>query len=114
MHLLNRLLHRPPSISPAAAAAGMEDGTLTLVDVREPRETAAGCAPGARRIPLGQLRQHLPALAGSAGPVAFVCQSGMRSARAAREAARAGVDARNVTGGMRAWTQAGLPVRRPR
>jgi rhodanese-related sulfurtransferase len=38
----------------------------------------------------------------------------MRSARAASAAARAGVDARNVQGGMRAWSQAGLPVRRPR
>ena len=53
--------------------------SLTLVDVREPSETAAGCARGARRIPLGQLPGHLDELAQAGTPVASVCQSGMRS-----------------------------------
>jgi len=114
MALLRRLLHQPPTITPATAAAGVADGSLLLVDVREPSETATGYARGARRIPLGQLAGSLDELAAAGTPVAFVCQSGTRSARAASAAGRAGIDARNVQGGMRAWSQAGLPVRRPR
>jgi rhodanese-related sulfurtransferase len=44
--------------------------------------------------------------------VAFVCRSGARSARATRAAAKAGLDAVNVSGGVIAWTRAGLPLTR--
>ncbi len=114
MGLFRRTSTKPSTITPAAAAAGVADRSLTLVDVREPSEWAAGCARGARRIPLGQLPSHLDELAQAGTPVAFVCQSGMRSGRAAKAAAKAGIEARNVAGGMRAWTQAGLPTRRAR
>lgn len=98
------------SLSPAEAAAGLADGTLCLVDVREPDEFAAVHAPGARPVPLGQLGAALADLAAGGLPVAFVCRSGGRSARATRQARAAGVDAHNVRGGMTAWEQAGLPT----
>jgi adenylyltransferase/sulfurtransferase len=41
-------------------------------------------------------------------PVAFICQSGRRSAMAATAARRAGLDAHNVSGGMTAWERHGL------
>jgi len=89
------------------ALAGHEAGRLVLVDVREDSERARGFAPGSRHLPLGRLKQRLGELP-SDRPVAFICQSGRRSAMAATAARRAGLDAHNVSGGMTAWERHGL------
>jgi rhodanese-related sulfurtransferase len=78
--------------------------------VREPGEFAEVHAPRARLIPLGRLGAALADLAAEGVPVAFVCRSGARSARATRQARAAGDDAHNVRGGMIAWERAGLPT----
>jgi rhodanese-related sulfurtransferase len=109
MGLLSRL-RGAGALEPAEAAAGAEDGTLLLVDVREDVEFRAGHAPTARNVPLGALADGLDELAAAGTPVAFVCRSGARSAQATRQARAAGVEARNVRGGMIAWKRAGLPV----
>jgi rhodanese-related sulfurtransferase len=86
-----------------------EKGAL-LIDVREPGEWTAGHASGARHIPLGQLDKHLAGLPRDR-ELLFICQSGMRSARAVARARAAGLDkARNVKGGLSAWQRAGLPL----
>lgn len=59
---------------------------------------------------LVMLPAQLPELAGSDVPVAFICRSGGRSKAALGLAERAGVDGRNVAGGMIAWQRAGLPI----
>jgi rhodanese-related sulfurtransferase len=41
-----------------------------------------------------------------------ICRSGNRSARVVDVLTAAGIDARNVAGGMQAWVAAGLPVAR--
>jgi rhodanese-related sulfurtransferase len=97
--------------SPSAAAQAARSGELVLVDVREPGERARGYAPGSRHLPLGQLKARLGELPADR-PVAFVCQSGRRSAMATTAARRAGLDARNVEGGMTAWERAGLDMTR--
>ena len=80
-----------------------------LLDVREPEEFAAGHAPGARSVPLGQLGQRLDELTGS-HTVVCVCRSGSRSATAAEALVAAGYDAINLVGGMLAWAAEGLPI----
>ena len=78
-----------------------------LVDVREDDEWLDGHAPGALHVPLGRLTaEALPA----GRPVYCICRSGNRSGLAVQALAAAGVDARNVSGGMQAWIAAGLPV----
>lgn len=99
---------RVPSLTPAEAHAALRRGELRLVDVREPAEVIRGRVPGAESIPLRELGARLPELA-AGGRVAFLCRSGSRSALAVRAAARAGVDAVNVRGGVVAWARAGLP-----
>ena len=94
------------------ALAGHESGRLALVDVREDSERARGFAPGSRHLPLGQLKQRLGELPADR-PLAFICQSGRRSAMAATAARRAGLDAHNVSGGMTAWEQQGLDTTTP-
>jgi rhodanese-related sulfurtransferase len=102
------LFRRSKSLTPAEAAARHQRGELQLVDVREHAELAEASVPGATHIPLGQLAARLDEL--DSRPVAFVCRSGSRSALATRAAARAGLDATNVRGGLIAWARAGLPL----
>ena len=106
-------LRRPPvpALDVREASARVADGTLDLVDVREPAEIAEACVDDARNIPLGDLADVLRQL-DRARPVAFLCRSGARSSMAARAAAAAGFDAANVRGGIVAWADAGLPLSR--
>jgi len=80
-----------------------------VVDVREPYEFDAAHAHGAQLIPLGELRERLAEVPRGA-PVYVICAAGGRSAQGAAFLAQSGVDAVNVTGGMTAWQQAGLPT----
>ena len=91
------------------ALAAQKAGRVVLVDVREDSERGRGFAPGSRHLPLGELKQRLGELP-TDRPVAFICQSGRRSAMAATAARRAGLDAHNVTGGMTAWQRQGLHI----
>jgi rhodanese-related sulfurtransferase len=102
------LFHRSKSFTPAEAAAAHGRGELQIVDVREAAELAEASVHGAIHIPLRQLGGRLGELDGR--PVAFLCRSGSRSALATRAASRAGLDAANVSGGIVAWSRAGLPV----
>jgi rhodanese-related sulfurtransferase len=101
------LSKRKSTMDVAEVLAGHEAGRLVLVDVREDSERARGFARGSRHLPLGQLEQRLGELPADR-PVAFICQSGRRSATAATAARRAGLDAHNVAGGMTAWERHGL------
>ena len=85
-----------------------------LIDVRTPAEFAEGHLVGARNLDWtgGALETAMPGLDKGA-PVLLYCASGRRSA-AAREAMQvAGFsDAKDLEGGIRAWSGAGLPVER--
>jgi len=95
-----------PHVDLASALVAQSEGA-TLIDVREPHETATGVIPGAVTIPLGSLLAD-PAQAGS-GPVVVVCQVGARAVRAARTLQQAGIAASVLAGGMTAWDAAPRP-----
>jgi rhodanese-related sulfurtransferase len=98
-------------VTPAEARRRAQAGSL-LLDVREPAEWAAGRAPGAVLIPLGQLSARLGELPREREIIA-VCRSGNRSGAATGLLRRAGFSkAVNMAGGMVAWTKQGLPVER--
>ena len=89
-------------------AAAHADGAA-VVDVREPFEYVEGHVPGARLVPLAQL----PTVVGDLPrnrPVYVICASGNRSLAAAQFLARAGIDARSVSGGTGGWARSGRPV----
>ena len=100
---------RKYAIDVVTALAGHESGRLVLVDVREASERARGYAPGSRHLPLAQLKHRLAELP-SDRPIAFICQSGRRSAIALTAARRAGLDAHHVAGVMNAWERQGLDI----
>ena len=82
-----------------------------LVDVCEPAEYANGHAAGARNVPLGQLQSSRDLPSNKSLPVVLVCQSGGRSSRAVRILQGMGyASAHTLTGGLRAWREANLPV----
>src|SRR3954452_6315824 len=82
---------------------GLADGTLVLVDVREPHEFAAGHIPGSLSLPLSAFD---PAQIPDAKRVVFSCAAGIRSARAAEFAQAAGRDIReHYRGGFKDWVE---------
>jgi rhodanese-related sulfurtransferase len=93
---------------PDVPAATVPDD-VWLLDVREDDEWAAGHAPGARHIPLGQLGARVAEVPQDE-LIYVVCRSGHRSGQAAQALAGAGWRAVNVAGGMQQWAAAGLPM----
>ncbi|NAZ83229.1 rhodanese-like domain-containing protein [Kineococcus sp. R8] len=92
-----------------AQTAHTRRADVTVVDVREDEEWAAGHISDARHIPLGQLRTRLGELAPERVLVT-VCRSGKRSAKAHALLTAAGRRVDDLDGGMQAWAAAGLPV----
>ncbi|MEV5833586.1 FAD-dependent oxidoreductase [Nocardia sp. NPDC052112] len=74
------------------------------VDVRSPQEYAAGSIPGARNIPLDELRDRAAEI--PAGRVLVFCQVGQRGNSATRLLTQFGRDAVNLDGGYRTWRDA--------
>lgn len=97
-------------VDPTTAQQMVEAASVTLVDVREDDEWAAGHAPLAVHVPLGELD---PSAHTDMAPLIVVCRSGGRSSKAAAKLADAGLAVHNLAGGMKAWQDAGHPVIRP-
>ena len=97
----------PGQVDVREAARAADAGEVLLVDVREDDEWAAGRAPTALHAPMSRLRQDtLP----RDRPVLALCRVGGRSAAVAEALDQLGYDVANVSGGMLAWSAAGLPV----
>jgi rhodanese-related sulfurtransferase len=98
------------SLTPTQAHELISQGKVDVVDVRDPNEWSDGHIPGARLVPLEQLRLSPEALLQGNG-VMFVCAAGVRSQTAARIAAAHGVaKVYSLSGGTRAWVKAGLEL----
>jgi hydroxyacylglutathione hydrolase len=81
-----------------------------ILDVREPEEYAHGHVPGAISVPQADLATRLDVVPRDR-PVFVICQSGMRSLRAAQFLRQMGYEqVANVPGGTDAWRRAGKPV----
>lgn len=92
---------------------GVDDGSILLIDVREPHEYAAGHIPGAVTHPLSTFDTGaLAALIAEDGrrPV-FSCASGVRSVHAIAAAQAAGIAVdEHYAGGFKDWYSAGETV----
>jgi rhodanese-related sulfurtransferase len=103
--------HQVRNLSPEEVARGIRDGTMLLVDVREPNETAVESYPDAALLPLSSFdAAQIPDPAGKA--VVFACRSGKRSVTASLAAQEQGFPYdSHLAGGIIAWKSAGLPTK---
>jgi rhodanese-related sulfurtransferase len=112
--LVARRLSPMKDVGNVGATQLVNASNAVLIDVREPTEFAAGRLPKAVNIPLSQIRNRGDELARFRGrPVVVYCERGQRSRQAGGVLAKRGLtDVYNLTGGFRAWRDAGLPVER--
>jgi len=83
-----------------------------VIDVCGADEYSAGHVVGAKNVPLADLEARLPVVVkNKALPLIMVCASGARAARAAALAQKLGyANAQVLSGGIKAWSAAGMPV----
>ena len=100
------------TLSAAGAVQLINREKAVIVDVSEAEEFAAAHMTGARNIPLSQLEEKLPtAVKNKQLPLVLLCATGARAVRAEAIAKKLGYEkAQALSGGMKAWREAGLPV----
>ncbi|HEY1625901.1 MAG TPA: rhodanese-like domain-containing protein [Streptosporangiaceae bacterium] len=97
-----------PETIPEVLSTDLPDGVF-LLDVREDDEWAAGHAPEATHVRLGDLAARTAEVPRDS-EVYVICRSGARSAYAAQMLASQGWHAVNVADGMTGWAVAGRPM----
>jgi rhodanese-related sulfurtransferase len=100
-----------PWVNAAQATHLINREDALVVDVREPGEYGAGHVLGARNVPLSRLADAADLGKRKDRPLILYCDSGDRSGKATSLLKKQGF-ARvvNLSGGIGAWQQAGLPV----
>jgi len=101
-----------PWVSTTQATHLINREEALVVDVREANEFASGHVLGAKNLPLARLDASGADLAKrKARPVIVYCDGGERSAKALAALKKQGFTrVANLSGGIAAWQQAGLPV----
>jgi rhodanese-related sulfurtransferase len=102
----------PKEISVTEASEKLAAEDVELIDVRTQDEWDGSRLDGAKHIPLELLTSKASEI-DKEKPVLFYCYSGVRSGMAAEAFAASGFDAYNVTGGIKAWDEAGQPLDPP-
>jgi molybdopterin/thiamine biosynthesis adenylyltransferase/rhodanese-related sulfurtransferase/molybdopterin converting factor small subunit len=96
-----------PETTPEELNARLRAGApVFILDVREPNEFQIARIPGSTLIPLGQLPSRLSELppASDGREIIVHCKSGVRSAKAVGILKEHGIDAKNLKGGILAWS----------
>jgi rhodanese-related sulfurtransferase len=101
--------HLQEDVGPEEAKRLVDAGEVDLVDVREPYEHDAGRIEGARHVEIPQLAAAAQEMDPDR-PVLFYCRSGARSAMATQAFRASGYRAYNLSGGLLAWVDKGLPI----
>lgn len=114
--LLAKLRREVKEISVHQLAEQLEEGNLTLIDIREQSEWDQGHIKSAAFIPRGylelQVERHAP---DRAKPVAVICAGGVRSLLGARDLETMGYqNVVSVAGGFNGWKNAGYAFEVPR
>ena len=105
-------LDRTTQVTPQDAAARVAAGAAVVLDVRKRSEWDEGHLAGAIHVPLGDVPGAVSSLP-TGTTIILQCESGSRSAIAASVLrARGRHDIANLSGGINAWKNAGLPVER--
>jgi len=93
-----------PALTAGELKAELDAGRpVFILDVREPHEFAVARIPGSTLIPLAELPRRLEEVDKEADIVCH-CKMGGRSAKATAFLNQQGYRARNLTGGITAWS----------
>jgi rhodanese-related sulfurtransferase len=103
------LEHLQEDLGPDEVRKLLDDGAVDLIDVREPYEHEAGRIEGARHIEIPKLTAAATEM-DQERPIVFYCRSGARSAMTTQAFRASGFNAFNLTGGLLAWVDKGLPI----
>jgi hydroxyacylglutathione hydrolase len=108
--MLRHPLPQVHDVTPEQARARLESEAWWVLDIREEEEWQRLHLPGAHHIPQSQLATRLAEIPSNATPL-VVCQSGVRSHRAAQFLKQADFPlVYSLAGGTAGWQAAGYPV----
>jgi rhodanese-related sulfurtransferase/DNA-binding transcriptional ArsR family regulator len=112
--ILRSYFHARDDLEPVSRtelAKRMKQGLVTVLDVRPEDEFALGHLPGARNVPLSQLKRQLRGLDRNTEIVAY-CRGPycVLSFEAVAQLRKLGFKARRLQDGLPEWKAAGLPV----
>ena len=100
------------SVTTLAATQMINSRHAQVVDVRPADQFATGSVPNARNIPAAEIGQRCNELRKDR-PVILVCDHGRTAHGAASKLRASGVgEVYVLAGGVAAWRQAGLPIRK--
>jgi len=100
-----------PTVNPAQATHLINREDAVIIDTREPAQFAAGHVLGAKNVPLARLDAPTPELLKRKERPVIVYGDGDHAAKAAAALKKAGFTrVSNLSGGLKAWQDAGLPV----
>ncbi|MCM8625335.1 rhodanese-like domain-containing protein [Accumulibacter sp.] len=102
------------AVSPTEATMLINRENAQLIDIREPNEYVAGHLCDSRNIPAGSIEERAGELETFRDrPLILVCQSGARSSAACAKLVKLGFSrVHTLDGGVAAWSEAGLPLRK--
>ncbi len=113
--VLRQIKSRIDEVDPSQVRDGLGNGAV-VIDVREPEEWGTGHIPGAKHVPKSFLESRIEGAAGRDDHIIVYCQSGNRSAWAARtlidDLGYENVE--SMTGGITLWKDRGYDVEQPR
>lgn len=101
-------------ISPSDATLLVNRENAVFIDVRSATEFASGHVPDAINIPREKIVERIAEIEKFKDrPLILNCASGMRSSSACGELKKRGYEkVFNLSGGVGAWAQAGLPIKK--
>lgn len=102
------------ALTPPQVTLSINRENAQVIDVREADEYAAGHLPESRNIPAARLEERAGEIDKLKDtPLILVCQTGARSSAACPRLAKLGfAKVSSLGGGLNAWREAGLPLRK--
>ena len=97
----------PVTANEAVQLANRSQGVF--IDVRASDKFKSGTIAQARNVPVTELEAKLDTLPKNK-PLIVFCDQGRESIRAAATLRKKGLEAVSLEGGLRGWTEAGLPL----
>jgi rhodanese-related sulfurtransferase len=104
------------SLGANGAVQLMNREKAVVIDVSDAAEFATGHIVGSKNLPAADMLSKLEAtVKNKALPIILVCTTGARASRLVEASKKLGFgNVQAVSGGLKAWREAGLPLEKPR